>query len=107
MHLQICGECQELLETCGDQSDTLLSHLQRKPTEQEFLDEPQCQEALARVEAIGREPSFTTRQIAERPAGEQPDLGSVGPYRFLAKLGEGGMGAVYKALHTKLKRVVS
>ena len=36
-----------------------------------------------------------------------PDLGFVREYRLLKKIGQGGMGAVYKAMHTRLKRVVA
>lgn len=32
---------------------------------------------------------------------------SIGPYSLLEKLGEGGMGAVYKAMHVNLKKVMA
>jgi len=64
------------------------------------------QSVLSLIEAIGNKPSISVRSHADEPA-EAENLGEIGHYKLLAKLGQGGMGAVYTALHTKLDKVVA
>ena len=94
--------------------DLLQKHLQQPPPADPFGEESACEQALNLVAAIGRDPSFVTRQqLAVEPvpaADEQtalPGGGMLGQYRLLTKLGEGGFGTVYKAVHTRLDKVVA
>ena len=41
------------------------------------------------------------------PPAVDGDLGSLGPYRVIGELGRGGMGFVFRAEDTRLKRVVA
>ena len=106
-HIEQCAECQAELETFAGADDTFLSRLRGPESSDEFLNEPECAQVMARVAAIGREPSF----IGDPQLGEADEtahqLEEIGPYRVLAKLGAGGMGTVYKALHTELEKVVA
>jgi len=105
-HVSTCPSCQALLETLGSAGDSLLERL-RSPAvlaADPYEDEPECQAAVARVQAL----ADTGFGIGPCPApSAASDLGQLGEYQLLAKLGEGGMGAVYKARQVRLDKIVA
>jgi serine/threonine protein kinase len=78
--------------------ETFLTELRDPPPIDDFFDESDCRRAIELVERLAE-----TRTLAD----EQPDLDRIGPYQVVTRLAHGGMGTVYKAVHTKLKRVVA
>src|SRR5262249_49671136 len=102
--------CCAVLEELG-QADPLLREL-AEPASDHFQDEDGCRHALERFAEIPREGAPGNpgaRQGAGQAAGfaPRPLTGRLGAYEVLDLRGGGGMGAVYRARHAHLKRLVA
>ena len=104
-HVETCPNCQTVLGTLDDASDTLIAHLRGGPATDPYQGEAECGRAIAAALAMV-EPSSDPPQAA-RTREPQPVPRQLGDYEILAKLGEGGMGAVYKARHVRLDKIVA
>lgn len=98
-HLGDCPGCLQTLETLLPAADTLVAALRAPPLSSPFLAEAECRAALEEIARLCPAPNS--------PAAVSAPLGSIREYELLAEIGHGGMGTVYRALHTHLNRIVA
>jgi serine/threonine protein kinase len=104
-HVAACPRCEEVLAGL-EEGDPVVGYLHRS-----LRRPPSPERILARIEA--RAASITPGRLRVTTGGAVPGIrsdgvpGHLGSYQLLRELGRGGMGTVYEAMHTRLKKRVA
>ena len=98
-HLDTCDQCDASVATLDQESDSFINELRRPTRDEPFINELEFHEAVSAVEAYESD--------AALPPGTASRNRQIGHYILVERLGTGGMGTVYKALHTRLEKLVA
>src|SRR5579862_2225047 len=112
-HLEACPACEAVLATLKDSSDGIVANLQRFVGCEPRIEGEELKVLEARAKAIllpqiaALPPSVGNESDKPATPAENTPLPRLGKYQLLKELGRGGMGIVYTAVHTTLKKKVA
>ena len=106
-HVERCDSCDAMLQQFEDQADVLLDVMGAASGRRGVLVEPECERAVQRAVTIAVDESLSADTVGRIFQPPLPGSGKIRDYVLLKILGEGGMGMVYKAVHTRLQRPVA
>jgi serine/threonine protein kinase len=97
-HVANCPDCRASLESLEDLEETLAGQVQ---------DANSGSEGSGGAGAAELEKATDVQAASTDESGKSVNLGKLGDYQLLEKLGQGRRGAVYKAVQTKSERTVA
>ena len=103
--LQTCENCQRLLETLDGIEDSFVADLTPQPAAPPGR--RNFRSCYGAVEQLGPELWHDSSDVPSRPQSLRPPVEHLGQYHLLEQIGEGGMGAVYRARHLRLDKIVA
>jgi serine/threonine protein kinase/Leucine-rich repeat (LRR) protein len=123
-HVDQCSACEAAVLTLERTPDTVVSALRQPAPADPVLAEQACRRAIEQIQALAGDsvvdapPTKSAVETPMPPASEESleflapakssdELGRLGSYRVLKKLGAGGMGIVFLAEDIHLKRHVA